>query len=160
MIYGLSKDLSQVLFTESAPYKLFQRGPEKWVRREIQEAHEVPKTFWVALDFKAHHTKGVYVSYDTSSGGKHSKVGLPGGEEPQGVDFGGDWMIRAEMAEESSPFVAGARRAKRSWRLCGVPCCVALPWAKRRGRRGWREGRRFTIQPACPRPPTQITGRT
>ena len=39
---------------------------------------ELPKTFWVALDFRPHQTKGVYVSYDNSTNGRHSLVGLPG----------------------------------------------------------------------------------
>jgi hypothetical protein len=99
VVYGLGKDMSEVLFTETAPYKLFQRGPEKWVDVKFKKVHEVPKTFWIVLDFKAHQTKGVFVSYDTSTGGKHSKVGLPGGEEPKGVEFGGDWMIRALLAD-------------------------------------------------------------
>jgi hypothetical protein len=43
----------------------------------------------------------VYVSYDTSTGGKHSKVGLPAGEKAD-VEFEGDWMIRAVMAGESA----------------------------------------------------------
>ncbi len=52
------------------------------------------------LDFKAHQTKGVCVSYDTSTGGNHSKIGLPGENKPRDVDFGGDWMIRAVLAAE------------------------------------------------------------
>jgi hypothetical protein len=37
------------------------------------------------------------VSYDTSTEGKHSKIGLPG-QEAADVDFGGDWMIQVELA--------------------------------------------------------------
>ncbi len=100
LIYVLSSDMSQILFTEKAPYKLFQRGREKWVNVNFKSVHEVPKTFWIVLDFKAHQTKGVCVSYDTSTGGNHSKIGLPGENKPRDVDFGGDWMIRAVLAAE------------------------------------------------------------
>jgi RNA polymerase sigma-70 factor (ECF subfamily) len=96
-IHVLSKDMSQTLFTETAPYKLFQRGKEKWVDVKFKTAHEVPKAFWIVLDFKAHQTKGVYVSYASSAdGNKHSKVGLPGkgsGDFPDG-----DWMIRVLLS--------------------------------------------------------------
>lgn len=57
---------------------------------------EVPNTFWIALDFRAHRTKGVYVSYDTSTGTQHSKTGIPG-RQTKDVDFGGDWMIRVDL---------------------------------------------------------------
>jgi len=40
----------------------------------------------------------VYVSYDTSTGGKHSRVGLPGIEATQ-TDFGGDWMVEVQLAK-------------------------------------------------------------
>jgi RNA polymerase sigma-70 factor (ECF subfamily) len=96
VIYGLSEDRSEVLFTETAPYKLFARGVERWVDVKFKKPRDVPKTFWIALDFKAHQTKGVYVSYDTSSGGKHSKTGLPG-QPMADVDFGGDWMVRVKV---------------------------------------------------------------
>ena len=43
LIYVLSKDTSQILFSETAPYKLFQRGKEKWVDVKFKKAHEVPR---------------------------------------------------------------------------------------------------------------------
>jgi hypothetical protein len=46
------------------------------------------------VHFPTEATKGVYVSYDTSTGGEHSMVGLPG-KGAQKTSFGGDWMIRA-----------------------------------------------------------------
>jgi RNA polymerase sigma-70 factor (ECF subfamily) len=103
LIYVLSKDRSQVLFTESAPYKLFQRGREKWVNVKFKKPHKVPKTFWIVLDFKAHQTKGVYVSYSGSysgEGGQRSKVGLPSQETNDFTD--GDWMIRVLLADEAT----------------------------------------------------------
>lgn len=97
LIYFLNEDRSEVLCTEMAPYRLFERGPERWVEVPFKKPRPMPGTFWVALDFRAHRTKGVYVSYDTSTGGKASKAGLPG-MEATAVDSGGDWMIQARTA--------------------------------------------------------------
>ena len=61
---------------------------------------ELPRKFWMALDFNAEQTKGVYVSYDTSTKGKYSRVGLPGdNEEPKETDFKGDWMVQLLLAK-------------------------------------------------------------
>jgi len=93
LIYFLSEDMSEVLHTEMAPYSLFERGPEKWVDVNFRKPIKVPEgIFWVALDFRAGRTKGVYVSYDGSTDGKRSRVGLPG-VEPKQPDFAGNWMI-------------------------------------------------------------------
>ena len=58
----------------------------------------VPQTFWVVLEFNAERSKGVYVSFDTSTRGEHSMVGLPGREAAK-ASTGGDWMIRAVLAK-------------------------------------------------------------
>jgi hypothetical protein len=58
------------------------------------------------LDFKAHQTKGVYVSYDSSTGGKHSKVGLPGQDSKTFAD--GEWMIRALLSRDGMSSKADA----------------------------------------------------
>ena len=79
-----------------AAYSLFERGPERWVEVSFAAPVEVPARFWVALDFRATGTKGVYVSYDASTGGKHSRAGLPGIKLKE-VDFG-DWMVEAVLA--------------------------------------------------------------
>lgn len=92
LIYVMDEDMNEVLLTETAPYSRFKRGDAKWVALTFKKPVELPKTFWVVLDFKAGRTKGVYVSYDTSSEGKYSKIGLPG-KEASDVKFGGDWMI-------------------------------------------------------------------
>jgi hypothetical protein len=92
LVYVLDEEGKEVLSTQRAPYSLFKRGAEKWVNVRFKKPVEVPSDFWICLDFRPHQTKGVYVSYDTSSGGKHSKIGLPG-QEPKDVDFGGDWMV-------------------------------------------------------------------
>jgi RNA polymerase sigma-70 factor (ECF subfamily) len=98
LIYFLSQDLSKVCGTEMAPYSLFERGEERWVEVKFRRPFEVPREFWVVLDFRAHQTKGVYVSFDTSTGGKFSRVGLPG-IPAQETDFGGDWMIEVLLAK-------------------------------------------------------------
>ena len=98
LIYFLSQDLAKISRTEMAPYSLFERGEQRWVEVKFRRPLEVPREFWVALDFRAHQTKGVYVSYDTSTGGKFSRVGLPG-MPAQETDFGGDWMIEVMLAK-------------------------------------------------------------
>ncbi|HLA83771.1 MAG TPA: PEGA domain-containing protein [Thermoguttaceae bacterium] len=105
-IYFLDKDLAGVVATENAPYRQFQRGKERWVRIHFKSPVEVPKEFWVCVNFNAHQTKGVYVSYDTSSGGKHSKFGLPEGEKTD-VEFGGDWMIRVDLIGSEKAAASG-----------------------------------------------------
>jgi len=98
LIYFLSHDQKRVLHTEMAPYSLFDRGDEKWVEVDFERPVELPKQFWVALDFRAHQTKGVFISFDTSSGGKHSRQGLPGMPSIP-LRFGGDWMIEAVVGK-------------------------------------------------------------
>jgi RNA polymerase sigma factor (sigma-70 family) len=90
--------LRRILHTKMAPYSLFERGPEQWVEIAFERPVELPGTFWVALDFRANQTKGVYVSYDASTRGRHSLVGLPGTPAAR-PRLGGDWMIEALLAE-------------------------------------------------------------
>ena len=95
----LNDNLDEVLQTEAAPYRLFKRGRAMWVRINFDEPVELPHTFWIALDFNAQQTKGVYVSYDTSTKGEFSRIGLAGGEEaPKPTDFGGDWMVQVLLS--------------------------------------------------------------
>ena len=91
--------VEEILHTETAPYRLFKRGKSKWVRIKLEEELELPREFWIALDFNAEQTKGVYVSYDTSTAGKYSRVGLPGDEQPRETDFDGDWMVQILLAK-------------------------------------------------------------
>lgn len=89
---------ADVVATEFVPYKVFQRGKSRWTTIKFDEPIEVPQTFWVVLNFNAEQTKGVYVSYDTETEGKYSRIGLPGAESEE-VDFGGDWMIQALLTK-------------------------------------------------------------
>ena len=99
LIYFMSKDRKRILHTEMAPYSLFKRGPESWVEVKFESPVEgLPKSFWLVLDFRAGQTKGVYVSFDTTTGGKFSRTGLPGLASSE-VSFGGDWMITGVFAE-------------------------------------------------------------
>jgi beta-lactamase regulating signal transducer with metallopeptidase domain len=96
----LSEDRQEILDSQGAPYRLFKRGKEAWVRILFDDEVELPQKFWVALNFNAHQTKGVYVSYDTSTKGEYSRAGLPGDEdEPKETDFGGDWMVQVMLAK-------------------------------------------------------------
>jgi hypothetical protein len=98
LIYFLDADRKRIVHTEMAPFSLFERGDETWVTVSFEGPVKLPEKFWVALDFRAGPRKGVYVSYDTSSGGKHSRVGLPGMPVSE-TKFGGDWMIEAIPAK-------------------------------------------------------------
>jgi RNA polymerase sigma-70 factor (ECF subfamily) len=98
LVYFLSYDQKRILHAEMVPYSLFERGPERWVEVAFERPANLPKQFWVALDFRANQTKGVYVSYDTSTGGKLSRVGLPGTPAAE-TKFGGDWMIETLLSK-------------------------------------------------------------
>jgi len=98
LIYVLNEDRSRVAAVEMAPYALFDRGEEKWTTVTFDQPISTPQNFWIVLDFRAGPTKGVYVSYDTSSDGSRSLAGLPGtvASEPK---HGGDWMIEVLVTE-------------------------------------------------------------
>ena len=98
LIYFLNEDFSEIVETRMAPYSLFERGAEKWVEVEFARPVSPPETFWIALDFRAHQTKGVYVSFDTSSSGGASRMGLPGLKARE-TDFNGDWMIEVVVED-------------------------------------------------------------
>ncbi len=95
----LNDKRDEIVHTESAPYKVFKRGKENWVRIPFDKEVELPKKFWIALDFNAEQTKGVYLSYDTSTKGQYSRVGKAGDDkEPKETEFGGDWMVQVLLA--------------------------------------------------------------
>lgn len=94
----VSEDGTDVIHTEFVPYATFRRGESRWTTIRFEDPIEVPETFWVILEFNAERTKGVYISFDTSSEGKHSRTGVPGGESEE-VNFGGDWMVQAILTK-------------------------------------------------------------
>ena len=97
----VSDDGSEVVHQEAVPYSKFKRGESRWTTVRFEEPVEVPSAFWVVLDFDAQQTKGVYVSYDTSTEGEHSRTGVPGGEM-KAVNTGGDWMVHAILSKPDS----------------------------------------------------------
>jgi len=97
----VAQDEVELIHTEFVPYAKFKRGDARWTTIKFKEPVEVPAKFWVILDFDAQRTKGVYMSYDNSTKGKHSKTGLPGGES-KAVAFGGDWMVQAMLTKPTA----------------------------------------------------------
>ena len=81
------------------PYKLFERGREKWVRINIEPV-EVPGEFHVAVFFNPTRTKGVYVGIDTDSSPTHSAIILASDPGKKDSDLQGDWMIRAALVKQ------------------------------------------------------------
>jgi hypothetical protein len=99
VVYVLSGDQKRVLHTELVPYSTVERGEEQtWFTVKFKEPVEVTPRFWMSLDFRAEKTKGVYVSYDKSTGGKNSRIGLPG-LKPSETPDNADWMIEAVAAQ-------------------------------------------------------------
>lgn len=98
LIYVMNNDQTEVIATEMAPYSLFERGEEKWVTVKFHKPIDVPENAWIAVDFRAGRTKGVYVSFDSSTDGKRSRIGLPG-IPAKPTDFTGDWMIEPMIAQ-------------------------------------------------------------
>ncbi|QDV81007.1 sigma-70 family RNA polymerase sigma factor [Botrimarina mediterranea] len=99
----LSEDRSEILAVEHAPYGLFRRGPEAWTTVKFDKpVVDLPEKFWVAINFNPGRTKGVYFSYDTSTGGERSMTGTsqqqPDQHKP--VDFDGDWMASIVLERE------------------------------------------------------------
>lgn len=93
----LNEDMTDVVHTELVPYRLFKRQAEaRWQMIPLEDSVEVPAVFWIVLNFNAEATKGVYVSYDTSTGGEHSRVGL-NDQDAKETEFKGDWMVQAVL---------------------------------------------------------------
>ena len=95
----LSEDMKEIVHTELVPYSLFKRQKEsRWMTVPFDEPVETPPTFWVVLNFNAEGTKGVYVSYDTSTKGEHSLVGF-NDEDAKETKDKADWMVQAVLAK-------------------------------------------------------------
>jgi RNA polymerase sigma-70 factor (ECF subfamily) len=95
----LTEDMKEPVHTELVPYALFKRQQEaRWMQVPFEEPVEVPATFWVVLNFNAEATKGVYVSYDASTKGEHSRVGF-NDQDAKETEFKGDWMVQAVLAK-------------------------------------------------------------
>ena len=81
------------------PYKLFERGKEKWVRVNVEPV-EVVGTFQVAVFFNPSKTKGIYVGIDTDSVSANSTSLSAMSPEEEPSDLEGEWMIRVYLAKE------------------------------------------------------------
>jgi hypothetical protein len=77
------------------PYKSFTRDTVRWVTLDT-EPTEVPRRFMICVGFNPTQTKGVFVHHDPHPDGD-SRTGLPGAIND--AFAGGDWMIRAIVAE-------------------------------------------------------------
>jgi hypothetical protein len=96
-IYIFSKDLKKILHTEVVSFQKYrERSRYKWYVVPFKKPITVPKDFWIVVDFNTPARQGIFVSYDTSSGGKHSLIGIPG-QRPMPVPFKGDWMIKVDL---------------------------------------------------------------
>jgi hypothetical protein len=96
----LSEDMTELLHTELVPYRLFKRQAEpRWMMIPFAEPVDVPGVFWIVLNFNAEATKGVYVSYDTSTNGEYSRVGF-NDQDAEETEFKGDWMVQAMLAKQ------------------------------------------------------------
>lgn len=95
----LNEEMTDEIHKELIPYSIFKRQTEpRWTTVPFDEPVDVPETFWVVLSFNAERTKGVYVGYDTSTGGEHSRVGF-NDQDAKETDFKGDWMVQAVLAK-------------------------------------------------------------
>ncbi|CAE7330831.1 sigE_6 [Symbiodinium microadriaticum] len=130
----LSEDRSEILAVEHAPYGLFRRGPEAWTTVKFDKpVVDLPEKFWVAINFNPGRTKGVYFSYDTSTGGERSMTGTsqqqPDQHKP--VEFGGDWMTADSIfrANRAGIVYTVGQRARLSVRDCrtGVATMAGKP---------------------------------
>ena len=101
---ALCDDKLRLIAIWKKPYRTFDRGPKKWVRMEVPPTL-VPREFHVCLNFRPTRTRGVHVSYDTSTTG-NSVTGTPG--KPGRPFTKGDWMIRVEIDQpaEANPLTA------------------------------------------------------
>jgi hypothetical protein len=97
-LHVLDEDM-KVICTAPIPYSTFERGAEKWIAIPAGDII-VPRKFSVSFDFNPHQTKGVYVGFEKSGKGNHSKVGKPGTQFTP-FDDGSDWMIRAYLAKKA-----------------------------------------------------------
>jgi hypothetical protein len=98
-LYVLNKDF-QVVADVPYPYSMIERGDLQWYTLRTPSI-ELPETFYVALAFNPHQTKGIYLAVDSTVASSHSLQGLPDSGY-EAVDGTYDWMIRVLLSEEPS----------------------------------------------------------
>ncbi|MBN1346626.1 MAG: hypothetical protein JXQ73_28305 [Phycisphaerae bacterium] len=99
-VYILNEKM-QVLADATLPYSTIERaGKLRWYTLRTPSI-EVPGTFYVALSFDPHRTKGIFLGYDKNVKETRSLIGLPeGGFKP--VEECYEWMVRARVAGKPS----------------------------------------------------------
>jgi len=96
----LLNDKKQVLADLEYPYEMIERGEMRWYTLKTPPI-EVTKSFYVALAFNPHRTKGVYLGLDEDVDETHSLTGLPdSGFKPVTKKY--DWMVRVHLTEKPS----------------------------------------------------------
>jgi hypothetical protein len=78
-----------------APYALFEMGDEKWHTVSFPPV-EIPKTFYLGVDFHSTFEKGVYVGMDKRVKRSHSRLAMPYGQVSD-MKTQADWMLRAHL---------------------------------------------------------------
>lgn len=78
------------------PYARFAKGEEKWHSVSFDPVN-VPKTFYLGLDFHATATKGVYVGMDKGVKRSHSRIAMPYAYVGD-MRATADWMIRPHLS--------------------------------------------------------------
>lgn len=84
-----------LLHTVRLPYSKFERGDEKWYDLTFDPV-DVPRVFYVCVDFQATANKGVYVGIDSSVKRLHSYTAMPY-SYVNDMKMTADWMIRAHL---------------------------------------------------------------
>ena len=93
-------DKQEILADIPVPYSTVERADMRWYTITTP-AIEVPKKFFVAINFNPHQTKGIYLGYDSNVQQSHSFMGLPdSGFTPVKEKY--DWMIRLAMTAQVS----------------------------------------------------------
>ncbi|MCC7292193.1 MAG: hypothetical protein IT449_09060 [Phycisphaerales bacterium] len=100
---ALCDEQMRPIATWAKPYSTFDRGDARWVKLDVQPTL-VPAKFYVCFNFRPTGTKGVYVSYDSSTKG-HSQTATPG--KPGSPFDAGDWMIRVDLDKPKSADALG-----------------------------------------------------
>lgn len=77
------------------PYSSFEKGDEKWQSVSFSPV-DVPKTFYVGIDFHATATKGVYVAMDKGVKRSHSRIAMPY-TYVSDMKETSDWMLRVHL---------------------------------------------------------------
>ena len=77
------------------PYSRFEKGDEKWHSISFDPVN-VPKTFYLGMDFHATATKGVYVGMDKGVKRSHSRIAMPYAYVGDMRETA-DWMIRPHL---------------------------------------------------------------